>query len=315
MENLRPVDKVEILILVDNYVDLLLPGNEHVQRPPLAKEGKIFRETLIAEHGLSLLVTVHTAGESHGVLLDTGANLFSVRHNLKVLGLNLDHLDAIVISHGHSDHTGGLEATLEDFPAPVKVFLHPTAFVRRHIDLPSGERMTFPLMMQRNEMEQRSVEVTESVGPSLIAGNTVLVTGQIPRVTGFETGLPGALMEVEGGLQPDPMHDDQSIVVSLGDKGLVVISGCAHSGIINSVLYAREVTGQSRIHTVMGGFHLTGPAMDPLIEPTVAEMKKLAPHVIVPIHCTGFAATNRFAQEFPSAFVLSSVGSKIVCSR
>ena len=122
-------------------------------------------------------------------------------------------------------------------------------------------------------------------------------------------------MESEGQLVLDHIDDDQSIVISLGERGIVVISGCAHSGIINSVLYAQELTGQSRVHSAIGGFHLSGPAMEPLVEPTLAEMKKLSPEVIVPMHCTGSEAIHRFAQEFPESFVLSSVGTRLLFSR
>ena len=315
IQNLQIVDSVEIVILVDNYVDVLLAGSEQVQRPPLAKDGLLPTETLIAEHGLALLITVHVDGEQHSVLLDTGYNSDTVRHNMRILGLKLDTLDAVVLSHGHMDHTGGLDAVLDNVPAHTKVIVHPIAFSPRHFTLPTGSKVKFPPMPEVDHLKSFGVDLVKSAAPLKLANDTILVTGQIPRVTSFETGLPGALMEVQGELVTDSVEDDQSLVVNLGEKGLVVISGCAHSGIVNSVLYAQKLTGVSRVNSVIGGFHLTGPAMAPMIEPTIQEMKNLAPKLIVPMHCTGPEAAQRFAQEFPDSFVRSSVGTKIVLSK
>ena len=111
---------------------------------------------------------------------------------------------------------------------------------------------------------------------------------------------------------PDPIEDDQAIVVCIEDRGLVVISGCAHSGIINTVLYARELTGESRVHAVIGGLHLVGPDAESLVSNTLKEMKMIAPQVIVPMHCTGADSIRSIAGEFPEEFVTSSVGTKLV---
>jgi 7,8-dihydropterin-6-yl-methyl-4-(beta-D-ribofuranosyl)aminobenzene 5'-phosphate synthase len=314
IQSLKAVDSVEIVILVDNYVDLLLAGSDQVKRPLLAKDGLIGNESLVAEHGLALLVTVHIHGDAHSILLDTGYNRDTVRHNMRLLGLKPDNLEAVVLSHGHMDHTGGLDAILEDLPGHTKVIVHPTAFSLRHLNLPSGDRVTFPPMPGAEHLKVFGADLVENVGPLKLAEGTVLVTGQIPRVTSFETGLPGAMRELDGELVTDTIEDDQSLVISLGEKGLVVISGCAHSGIVNSVLYAQELTGMSRIHSVIGGFHLTGQAVAPMIEPTIREMKKLSPEFIMPMHCTGPEAVQRFAQEFPDSFVRSSVGTRLILS-
>lgn len=311
---LQVVDSVEIVILVDNYVDLLLAGSEQVQRPPLAKDGLIGTETLIAEHGLALLIKTRVNGEEHSVLLDTGYNSDTALHNMKILGLTLDTLDAVVISHGHMDHTGGLDAVLNQLPDNTKVVAHPACFSQRLLKLPTGAEVKFPPMPEVEANKPSGVDLVKSAGPMKLANDTILVTGGIPRVTSFEVGFPGAFMEVEGNFVKDSIEDDQSLVVNLGEKGLVVISGCAHSGIINSVLYAQELTGVSRVNTVIGGFHLTGPMMAPMIEPTIQELKKLAPDIIVPMHCTGPEAVQRFAAEFQDSFVRSSVGTKIVLS-
>lgn len=313
--NLQPVDLVEIFTLVDNYSDVLLPGSESVIRPALAKDGVIPKSTLLAEHGLSLLVKIHVNGNTHTVVLDAGYTNIAAPHNLKFLGLNLADAEAIVLSHGHMDHTGALKEIIEDIGAGAKVILHPDVFLSRFLNLPSGMEISFPPFPSKEEIQSWGAEVVENKDPLLLCDDTILVTGQVPRKTAFEKGFPGACVKVDGTASPDSFQDDQSLVISLGDRGLVVISGCAHAGIINSVLYAQELTGREKICAVVGGFHLSGPVMEPSIEPTVAEMKKLAPEIIIPMHCTGLNAIWKFSHEMPESFQLNSVGSKIHLSR
>ncbi len=313
--HLRPVDLVEITTLVDNYSDVLLPGNEIVHRPALAKDGVIPETTLLAEHGLSLLVNLHAGGSAHSILLDTGYSNVALPHNLKLLGINAGEIEAIVLSHGHMDHSGALKEMVQSMGPGARIILHPDVFTSRALRLPSGTEIAFPPFPDREKLASWGAEVVENKDPLLIADDTVLVTGQIPRTTDFEKGFPGACVRCEGETAPDPFRDDQSLVINLGDRGLVVISGCAHAGIINSVLYARELTGRKKICAVIGGFHLSGPVMAPSIEPTVAAMKKLAPEVIMPMHCTGLNAIWTFSREMPESFQLNSVGSKVRLSR
>ncbi len=312
MVDLQPVDKVEVLILVDNYVDLLLSGDTRVQRPALASSGLIPSETFMAEHGLSLLVTVFANGTSHQVLLDTGYNGAPMRHNARLLGRDLREIEALVISHGHMDHTGGFRVLLDMVGRIPTVVLHPTAFAQRYLEIPAVPRLTFPTLLHRDDLVRAAGSLVEAMGPTPLADGAVVVTGQVPRMIDFEQGFPGATREQDGATVDDRIEDDQSLVINLRHKGLVVVSGCAHAGIVNSVRYAQELAGESRVHAVIGGFHLTGPAMEPRIDPTVQELRAIGPEVIVPMHCTGAAAIRRFADAFPDEFVLSSVGTSIV---
>ncbi|MGC8658851.1 MAG: MBL fold metallo-hydrolase [Desulfomonilaceae bacterium] len=309
---LKPVDKVEITILVDNYVDLLLPDQPGVIRPSSAKNGNMLTKTLLAEHGLSLLVDTWNGGTRHRTLLDTGYNAGTALHNMKILDLNPGEIDAMVISHGHMDHTGSLNVMLEAIGKPIAVVCHPDVFRSRFIEKPKMGLVKLPRLAVREQMAERGAKLSEERGPVLLAEKTVLATGQIPRVTGFEKGMPGARIENGGQLAVDNIEDDQAIVIHLADCGLVVISGCAHSGIINSLLYARKLTGEGKVYAVVGGFHLTGLSMDGLINSTLQELKKLDPQFVVPMHCTGHAAIARFNAEFPDRFVLSSVGTKLI---
>jgi len=312
MVNLRQADEVEVTILVDNFSDVLLPGNNSVIRPPLAKEGVIPKNALLAEHGLSLLVKVTMKGEIHSIVLDTGYTNVALPHNLEYLGLTLEDVEAIVLSHGHMDHVGALKEILGVTGPGTKLILHPDAFLSRSIEFSTDQLISFPEFPSRDELTDWGADVQENRKPLLLANDSILVTGEVARITEFEKGMPGALIKQNGEFIPDTFKDDQSLVINLGKKGLVVISGCAHSGIINSVLYARELTGQKKVCAVIGGFHLSGAAMEPSMEPTIKEMKKMSLQLITPMHCTGFKAISRFATELPHAFVLSSVGTRII---
>jgi 7,8-dihydropterin-6-yl-methyl-4-(beta-D-ribofuranosyl)aminobenzene 5'-phosphate synthase len=144
--------------------------------------------------------------------------------------------------------------------------------------------------------------------PSTLGAGHILVTGEVKRTTSFEKGLPG--METLAGdhWKADPIRDDQAVVINVQGKGLVVISGCAHAGIINTVEYAKKITGIDAVHAVMGGFHLTGTAFEPVIGPTIDAMKRVNPAYVVPMHCTGWKAIHRFDEEMPATFILNTVG-------
>ena len=143
---------------------------------------------------------------------------------------------------------------------------------------------------------------------STIASDLVLVTGEVNRVTDFEKGFPWAEARINSEWTIDPFHDDQGVVVDVKDKGLVIIGGCSHAGIINTVEHAQKATGTEKIHAVLGGFHLTGSASEKIIAPTIEEMKRIGPDFVVPMHCTGWKAINQFAEEMPEQFLLNSVG-------
>lgn len=312
---LKEVDRIEVLTLMDNYVDLLLESTKLVTRPPKAKDGMISRDTLVGEHGLSLLITVHEGKRKHTVLFDTGHTGIGVLHNAAHLEVDLGQIETIVVSHRHMDHTGSLSPILERLGRPIPLVIHPDAFLScRYLLLPDGKKLRFPDTLIRKNLEQAGVQIVESRKPVSVAEGRILVTGEIERTTAFEKGLPNAYTEQEGKLVKDPISDDQSLVVNLKGKGLVVISGCAHSGIINTLLYSKKITGVDRLYAVLGGFHLSGPQFEPIIEETIQSMKKMNPRIFVPMHCTGWKAVHRFEQDFPEAFVLNSVGSAITLS-
>lgn len=311
----RTVDRIEVTTLVDNYVDVLLESTDVVTRPPRAKDGEIPLNTLLAEHGLSLLVKVYEKGEGRTVLFDTGYTGIALFHNADLLGIDLTQIEALVLSHAHMDHTGAVKVFLDKIGRPVPVVLHPEAFhYPRFLVLKSGEKQRFPRTLVKADLERRNLKVLESKGPMLIAGDAILVSGEVERTTDFEKGIPYAYVERDGEVVKDAFLDDQALILNLKNKGLVVISGCSHSGIVNTVLHARKTTGVERVYGVLGGFHLSGPAYEPILEDTIRAMKEIDPEILVPMHCTGWNTINMLAKAFPFSTVLNSVGSKFTLS-
>jgi len=309
---LKEVDRVEILTVIDNYVDVLLTNTEVITRPPLAKTGTIPVDTLLAEHGLSLLVTVYEGEEKHTMLFDMGYTKIGVPHNLDQLGVDLGEVEAMALSHGHMDHTGSLYAVLDRIPNKIPLVLHPGAFAApRFFGLADGRKLLFPQTLAKEDLEKRNIELIESKTPTLLAGERIMVTGEVERITSFEKGLPNAVLERDGKIENDPISDDQALVIHLKGKGLVVIAGCSHAGIINTIFYARKLIGIEKVHAVIGGFHLSGPYFEKIIEQTLGELKKIRPQFLSPMHCTGWKAIQKISQEFPDEFILNSVGSMI----
>lgn len=313
--SLKTVDRIEITTLMDNYIDLLLPSTDIIVRPPLAKEGKINADTLLAEHGLSLLVTVYQGEDKHTILFDTGYTKVGVLHNMEQLGVNVDEIEAIVLSHGHMDHTGTLYGILDKISRTIPLVLHPGIFQHpRYTRRPDGAKSIWPRTVVKSDLEGKNVDIIESETPVCLADDMIMVTGEVERTTPFEKGMPNALMEQNGELVHDPIIDDQSIAMKLKGKGLVVVSGCAHAGIVNTLMFAQKTTGEQKVHAVLGGFHLSGPFFEKFHDPTVDAFKKIDPDVLMPMHCTGWKAIQRFQKEFPESFVLNSVGSKVMLS-
>ena len=169
-----------------------------------------------------------------------------------------------------------------------------------------------PSPPDENMLRKAGMEVRKIREDSTWALGRLLVLGEIDRTTEFEKGMPGMEAEIKGQWVKDPFSDDRGVAVKVRNKGLVVIGGCSHAGIINTVKYAQKVTGVSKVHAVLGGFHLTGPMMEPIIGPTIGEMKKFGPDYIVPTHCTGWRAINQFAREMPEQFILNTVGTTYI---
>jgi 7,8-dihydropterin-6-yl-methyl-4-(beta-D-ribofuranosyl)aminobenzene 5'-phosphate synthase len=308
---LREVDQVEILTLSDNYNDLVsMDSNEIVTRAVPIKDMEV-KGSILAEHGFSAVVKTVSGPEAHEIFFDFGLSDVAVPYNAEKLGVDLVGIEAAVLSHGHMDHFGALVPMIEAIPGkPVPFYVHPSAFKGNRF-LKAGEiRIKFP-PADRSAWEQAGAEVIESAGPTLLAGDTVLFLGEIERLTDFEKGMPNAYCEKDGEECWDPIEEDSGIAMNLRGKGLVILSGCSHSGIVNTVTHARKITGIDKVHVVMGGFHLTGPAFEPIIDLTIEGLRDLGPDYIVPTHCTGRKAVMAFEEAMPGQFILNMAGTRL----
>ncbi|MBN1285367.1 MAG: MBL fold metallo-hydrolase [Anaerolineae bacterium] len=314
MMNLRAVDAIEIFSLVDNSIEVIY----HLDRDDVKRPNQWFEsdaQTLpLADHGFAVLVRTYAGGDVHTVLLDTGPRPDILVENARRMALDLQAVEAIVISHSHWDHHGGLLSVLDAIEKPdVSVLIHANMFgvfgVRKKDGAIEVEaRAPFPT---EADIRARGGVPVDSAAPVLIAGGTLLVTGEIPRLADYETGFPGRFIRADdGGWQPYDMCDERALAANVAGCGLVVLTGCGHRGIVSTARRARALTGVDRVHMMMGGFHLAGEKVEPRIPQTVADVAALAPGLLVPCHCTGFPAMMAFAQAMPGAFVANSVGNR-----
>jgi len=317
---LREVDSVEVVCLVDNVVDSLLGGTDVVKRPftrggqppveaaPFMGPGKVTK-SMRAEHGFSALISFRVDSERHSILLDSGISLDGLAHNATLLGIDIQGIEAVVLSHGHPDHVAGLGWLAGQLGGRgVPLIAHPDAWRERRFAPP--ERPPRPLPpASRPALEAAGLRVQDSIDPTYLFDGALLITGEIERTTDFEMGFPFHETRRDGEWQPDPLIlDDQAVVLNMHGKGLVVVTGCGHAGMINTLRYAMKVSGVERVHAVIGGFHLSGPLFEGLAVPTVEAMRQIAPSTVVPCHCTGWTAGQALAAALPEAFVQNSVG-------
>ena len=310
---LKEVERVEVTCLVDNTVDLLLPNTEVAHRPILTRSW--YEQPLVAEHGFCALLTLHFDGVKRNLLLDSGLDPFAASHNADVLDLDLSYCESLISSHGHIDHAGGLLSLTKKMSTKqgIPLVLHGDAFRNRLVKFQDGRTIDLPAP-DRSLLTNAGYHIIEKDSASLWISDRVLVTGEIPRTNSFEKGFPNHYSRVEEGkLEPDPLiNDDQAIIVKVKDKGLVIITGCGHAGIVNTLNYAKELTGEDRIYAVLGGMHLSGNLFEQIIPRTVKELEELKPRFVVPCHCSGLKAISEIARKMPDAFIQNSVGSKYI---
>jgi 7,8-dihydropterin-6-yl-methyl-4-(beta-D-ribofuranosyl)aminobenzene 5'-phosphate synthase len=308
----REIEQLTVTFVTDNYCDT-------VRRD--APIGKIFRtapgRAIQAEHGLSYVIETIAEGVRGTLMFDFGVSPQVVINNLSLLGINVAGLEALCLSHGHFDHWGGLVGLLKTYchtmPAGTPLYVGEKAFAQRFSRRPSDEALHDLGCLDREAIEVlKKIAIIDVKDPvEIILG--ACLTGKIERTTPYEKVVPTLFVMREGNVQEDDFRGELAVVCNVRGKGLVVISGCAHVGIINTVRHAQKMTGINRVHAVIGGFHLVN-AEPEIIGKTIADIKAIGPDYIIPTHCTGFEAMTAFQREMPEQFILNTAGARYIFS-
>jgi len=320
MLKLAQADRAEILILVDNVTDNLssVPAYVETEMPRLWKRGlKLWsgRCMCCAAHGLACAVTVWRGDTTHTLLFDTGPDDSVFGRNVERLGFDMGGIESIVLSHGHWDHSGAMLLALEMIQLsnggrPVPTYMHPGMYRSRAMKAADGSMRPFADVPSQAQLEQAGALVVNAVEPQLILDDLFFVSGEIPRVTAFETGMQGQHRRtLDGqGWEPDPLViDERFIAVSVKGKGVIVLTACSHAGVVNVMTHARECFAGETLYGVLGGFHLSG-GNERIIPETVAELRAFELKMIAAAHCTGWRAVNALANAFGDAVAPAAVG-------
>jgi 7,8-dihydropterin-6-yl-methyl-4-(beta-D-ribofuranosyl)aminobenzene 5'-phosphate synthase len=320
MLKLAQADRAEILILVDNVTDNLssVPAYVETEMPRLWKRGlKLWsgRCMCCAAHGLACAVTVWRGDTAHTLLFDTGPDDSVFGRNVERLGFDMGGIESIVLSHGHWDHSGAMLLALEMIQLsnggrPVPTYMHPGMYRSRAMKAADGSMRPFADVPSQAQLEQAGALVVNAVEPQLILDDLFFVSGEIPRVTAFETGMQGQHRRtLDGqGWEPDPLViDERFIAVSVKGKGVVVLTACSHAGVVNVMTHARDCFAGETLYGVLGGFHLSG-GNERIIPETVAALRAFELKSIAAAHCTGWRAVNALANAFGDAVAPAAVG-------
>ncbi|HXV23597.1 MAG TPA: MBL fold metallo-hydrolase [Alphaproteobacteria bacterium] len=313
------VDGASISVLVDNVSDGLstVPAGVTNEVDNLIEAGakEFSGEGLCcACWGISLVVSGRIGHVTRTVLFDGGPAAYAIDHNAPRLGIDMGAIEAVVLSHGHIDHAGGLPAALRRIVAanggrPVPVHVNPGMFVHRGDLLESGE--VFPLedIPNPETLAQAGGRVQNAVEERVLLDHMFYLSGEIPRVTSYEKGLPGQVNwnEAEARWEPDPwVMDERFLALKVKDKGVLIFTACSHAGIVNILRNARDIFAPAPLYGIVGGFHLAGRAFEKILPDTIRDLKEFNLQVIVPGHCTGWRAVHALLDAFGESVVVPS---------
>lgn len=313
MNALEPVDHLVIDVLVDNRSDSLSSTAPEVtgewQRAQQAGHVELSGDGhCCANHGLSLLLTATRDGVSQSMLFDAGPANATIDYNVERLGIDMAAIDAVMLSHGHWDHAGGLPAALRqirpdhancDSDRRVPLYSHPDMWRQRALPLPNGVLFPIKAIPSVDELEAAGASVITTTEPLVVLDDMFYVGDEIERKTEYEQGFPGHMRRTADGSdwEPDPLLlDERYLAVDVAGQGLYVFSACSHAGIVN---VARDAAAKLHkpVHGLCGGFHLSG-GNERIIGPTVADLVDADIQMLLPGHCTGWRALAAMGQHF-----------------
>ena len=320
---LAEVDALEALVLVDNVTDSLSSNPPGVQPEwsVLFSDGRLRllagSNICCAHHGLSVLLTATVGSRKHTLLFDAGPAAATFQRNAEILGVDFASIESVVLSHGHWDHAGGLLVAVESIArsrgaGTFSCYVHPGMFRQRATRRPDGELYVTELVPDPERLAAAGAKVVNTREPQSVAGGAFYVSGEIPRVTSYEAGVPNHLTRSADGAswEADPfIMDERFVSVHVKGKGQFVFSACSHAGIVNVLTHARSVFPSVPLFGAMGGLHLSG-INERVIPQTVADLKRFELEMLAAGHCTGWRALSRLAQEFGEALVPTAVGKK-----
>lgn len=324
MLQLQLVDQLVVDVAIDNVTDSYSSKPAHVS-PEFNNVIEAGAEELsgvtlcCAQLGLSLVLSASVGEHCYKLLFDVGPEGALFIRNCQNLGVRLDDVGAIAISHGHWDHMGGLLDTLNHITqynpgCEIPCHVNPGMFLERAAQLTSGKIAPFELVPTPEELAAHGAQVINHEEERLMLDDCFYLSGEIPRVSSFEKGRPDHLCRLfsDQSWEPDPLIlDERYVAVNVRNKGLIVFSACSHAGIVNVLLHAREVFSDVPLYGVLGGLHLSGLAMEQLIPDTVAHLGQFELKQIMPAHCTGWRAVCALLNTFGEMVVTpSSVGSR-----
>ncbi|MGZ3604009.1 MAG: MBL fold metallo-hydrolase [Thermodesulfobacteriota bacterium] len=301
------VDKLTVWVLTDNYYDALRPDAKITKRYRVGPGRSIH-----AEHGLSYYIETVVDGKASACMFDFGLDPVGVMNNIAMLGLDIGKANAFSLSHGHFDHWMGAVSIVKQnrsrIAAGTPFYVGEEAFAHRYSLRPGRTEPDDLGQLRQEDIETLGLKVLEVKTSAQIIPGTY-VTGNIERVTTYEKVPPSLLIKRGEKPEPDDFRGEQALLFNVKGRGLVVLSGCAHAGIVNTVKHAQKSAGINKIHAVMGGFHLIN-AKPEVIQNTVADIKAVKPDYIIPTHCSGFEAIVAFGKEMPNEFILNTAGTQ-----
>jgi 7,8-dihydropterin-6-yl-methyl-4-(beta-D-ribofuranosyl)aminobenzene 5'-phosphate synthase len=321
---MTPVDTLEITVLVDNTTDSLSSNPDFVETEFawLRRHGMKWLSgkcLCCAAHGLSCLVTARIGGASHSLLFDTGPDEWVFERNVTRLGVSLGEVGAMVLSHGHWDHGGAMPRALQMITQQstkgknggknVPVYMHPQMFGLRALRMKDGSFFIQEKVPGVDVLRGNGGDVVVTRDEQSVLGDAFHISGEIPRVTPFERGLPGQHRQKEDGTweKDEILPDERFVSVHIAGKGQMVFTACSHAGLINVLLAARARFPDVPLYGVMGGFHLSGQN-EAIIPETVEALAQFDLKLIAAGHCTGWRAINALADAYGPAVVPSAVG-------